>query len=72
MILKYIRQKTYYTILNYYDSETYHKVVILIMEQLVNFGPVTAQIGYYKDLVELGLKVIVNLLYINMMENLNW
>ena len=26
------------------------------MDQLVNSGPVTAQINYYKDLVELGSK----------------
>ena len=52
----YYAKNTYSTILDYYDSEIYYKVVTLIMDQLVNSGPVTAQIDYYKDLVELGSK----------------
>ena len=45
---KYYAKNTYATDLDY-DKDTYYDIVTLIMDQLINFGPVSAGIIAYKD-----------------------
>ena len=49
---KYYAKNTYATDFDY-DTDTYYDVVTLIMDQLVNFGPITAGIIIYQDFYSL-------------------
>ena len=53
---KYYAKNSYATSFDFFDSETYHDVVTIIMDQLVNYGPVAAGINCYKDFQEFGYK----------------
>ena len=60
---KYYAKNSYATDLDY-DKDTYYDIVTIIMDQLVNFGPVTAGIMCYKDFHSLvGNRDCKNLIY---------
>ena len=50
--IKYYAKNTYATDLDY-DKDTYYDVVTLLIDQLVNFGPITAGIIVYRDFYSL-------------------
>ena len=53
---KYYAINSYATNFDFYDQETYYDVVTVIMDQLVNYGPVSSGILCYQDLPALGQK----------------
>ena len=53
---KYYSKNAYATTFDFDDLESYYDTVTVIMDQLVNFGPVVSGISCYKDLQDLGFK----------------
>ena len=61
---KYYAKNTYATDLNNDNDDNYYSVVTIIMDQLVNFGPVASSIVSHKDLYSLvGNKQCKNIIY---------
>jgi len=66
-IVKYYA-KSAYGIINEYNENNYYDIVSIIMDQLINFGPVVSSIIAYEDFFQLK-RIIVSIIYINIMEN---
>ena len=47
--MKLFYSKNAYSTLDNYDEENYYDIVAIIIDQLINFGPVLSQIDTYKD-----------------------
>ena len=62
--MKLFYSKNTFTTGNYYDEEDYYDIVAIIVDQLINFGPVTSSIDTYKDFNNLhGKKLCGDIIY---------
>ena len=62
--MKLFYSKNAYSTLDNYDEENYYNIVAIIIDQLINFGPVLSQIDTYKDFKNLqGKKLCEDVIY---------
>ena len=62
--MKLFYSKNAYSTLDNYDEENYYDIIAIIIDQLINFGPVLSQIDTYKDFKNLqGQKLCEDVIY---------